>query len=324
MEQSAGHITKEQRSHIWLIALVILCLAIFAYGYFYNKPSTDDLAFLFGYNFAIGLVIWAVFCVALGRKHGKKHAAISFLAIFGSLIASGLIGYSQHKTAMIKAATEIQKEYSSLLGSTTDSQGLPKRIESKINTTKGAMGEMERFIKTFMNQMASERNDYLLELEAIGWEKILDPERVKADKRLIQSKTMIQNAKDIVAKYRHRTSTLLNKARKDISNLDLTESLKQEIRNGFDRGMAKSSSQIDAMWDYEAQIVCEFENIFTLLSERRGKWGVQDGQILFVNETDLKAFNLHLVSIQELLRKQEAIQKQSIEAFDRNMNKLKN
>ena len=88
--------------------------------------------------------------------------------------------------------------------------------------------------------------------------------------------------------------------------------------------MAKSSSQIDAMWDYEAQIVCEFENIFTLLSERRGKWGVQDGQILFVNETDLKAFNLHLVSIQELLRKQEAIQKQSIEAFDRNMNKLKN
>jgi hypothetical protein len=236
---------------------MVFCFGILAYGYFFSKNSTSDFAFLFGCNLPIGLTIWAIFYSIVGRKQDRVHAAISLFAIFGSLIAAGLIGYSQQKSAAIQAINEIQKGYSSIVGSTTNSSGVPKQVEGPLNTTptvKGEMGELERFMKTFMNQMASQRNDYMLELGAIGWEKILDPERVRSDKTLIESKTIIKNAKDIVSKYKQKASTLLDKARKDIASLDLSESSKQALKDGFERGMAKSAAQIEAVWDMRPKL----------------------------------------------------------------------
>lgn len=327
MEQETDFASVNQPNRAWLISLAVVCLGIIAYGYLYSKNSTSDLAFLFGYNLPIGLVIWGIFYAAIGRKQGSKKAGLSFLVIFGSLIASGLIGYSQQKSAATQAIMEIQKDYSSITRSATDAQGLPQRIEEKLDTTpktKGEFGEMERFMKTFMNKMASQRNDYLLELDAIGWEKILDAERVKQDRTLVESKIMIQKAKDIVSKYRAQTYGLLENARKDISNLNISENSRREMASGFDRGMAKSRSEIDALWNLEAKTISEFENIFVLLSARNGAWVVQNGQILFAHDSDLNAFNSHVIAIQELASKQAAIQKRNIEAVNNNLSRLKN
>lgn len=327
MEKETNIATVNQTYHPWLISLAVVCLGIIAYGYLYSKNQTSDFAFLFGYNLPIGLAIWGIFHVAIGRKQGSKKAVISFLVIFGALIASGLIGYSQQKSAAIQAITEIQKDYASVTKPATDAQGLPQRIEGQLDTTpktKGEFGEMERFMKTVMNKMASQRNDYLLELDAIGWDKILDSERVKQDKTLIESKMMLQKANDIVSKYRAQTYVLLENARKDIGNLNVSENLRSEMASGFDTGMAKSRSQIDTLWGLEAKTISEFENIFALLAARKGTWVVQNGQILFASDSDLSAFNSYVTAIQELATKQEAIQKQNVEAVNTKLNGLKN
>lgn len=326
MEQKANIANPNQPNRIWLITLAVVCLAIVAYGYLYSQNPVSDLAFLFGYNLPIGLLVWGIFYVAVGRNQGAKMAGLSFLAIIGSLIASGLVGYSQQKNAATQAITEIQKDYSSIISSGIDAQGLPKRIDELLDTTpktKGDFGEMEHFMKIFMNKMASQRNDYMLELDAIGWEKILDPERVKQDRTLIESKLMIQKAKEIVGKYRAKTYVLLDNARKDISNLDIDESSKREMLNGFEKGMAKSRPQIDTMWDLETKTISEFENIVALLAARKGAWVVQDGQILFANESDLSSFNSYIAVIQDYVLKQQAIQKQSIEAMNNTLSSIK-
>lgn len=327
MERQISSTAVDQPNRTWIISLAVVCVGIIAYGYLYSKNTTSDLAFLLGYNLPIGLVIWAIFHAAVGRKEGNKKAGLSFLAIFGSLIASGLIGYSQQKTAATQAITEIQKDYSSIIRSGTDAQGMPQRIEGQLDTTpttKGEFGEIEQFMKTFMNKMMSQRNDYLLELDAIGWGKILDSERVNQDKTLIESRMMVQKAKDIVGKYRAQTYVLLENARKDIGNLSVSDNSRREMASGFDRGMAKSRSQIDALWDLEAKTISEFENIFALLSARKDAWVVQNGQILFARDSDLSAFNSYVSTIQDLASQQEAIQKQGIEAVSNNLNKLKN
>lgn len=326
-QDTNGSTATGQSNHMWMVALGIVCLVIVAYGYMYSKNTTGNIPFLFGENLVIGFFIWGIFHTALGRKQSKMKAALSFLFILGSLMVSSLIGYSQQKLAATQAITEIQKDYSAITSSGTDAQGLPQRIEKQLDTTpttKGEFGEMERFMKTFMNQMASQRNDYLLELDAIGWGKVLDPERVKEDKTMIESKMMIQKAKDIVGKYRARAYTLLENARKDIGSLNISESSRREMANGFDTGMVKSRAQIDALWNLEAKTISEFENIVTLLSARRGSWIVENGQILFANENDLSTFNSYVASIQDLASKQEAIQKQNVQAVNSNFNKLKN
>lgn len=327
MIQETNIRNTNQPKSIWLSTLTLVCLGILACGYFYSKNTVSDFAFIFGYNLPVGLVVWGIFHVFIGRKQGTKMAGLSFLAIFGSLIASDLIGYSQQNNMATQAITEIQKDYSSMIRSGTDAQGFPKRIDEQLDTTpktKGEIGEMERFTKTVMNKMASQRNDYLLELDAIGWEKILDPERVNQDRTLIESKIMLKKANDIVGKYRVQMYSLLDNAKKDIANLNVSERSKQNILDGFERGMAKSRSQIDAMWDLETKTISEFDNIFALLTAQKGLWAVQDGKILFVNDSDLNAFNSYIAVIQDNTLKQQAIQKQRIETVNNIFNKLKN
>jgi DNA-binding ferritin-like protein len=242
------------------------------------------------------------------------------------MIASGLIGYSQQKQEAKQALSEIQGQYSELIESSTDAQGIPKRIEKPINTTpkaRGEFGEMERFMKEFMDQMASQRNDYLLELEAIGWNSILDANRIKADKTFVESKVTIQKAKEVVAKYTKRTQSLLEDAKNNIRSLNISDSSKSSMLSGFDRGMEKAKANIDAMWSLEAKTIREFENIITLLSSKKGAWVVDGEQILFYNDNDLERFNSYIASIQNIAQQQESIQRQSVQTVNQNFDRIK-
>ena len=315
-----------RKSRGWLVVLLLLCLVILAYGFFYSKNSTNNLAYLIGYNLSSGLLIWGIFYAVLGRKQGRKIAGLSFVAIYVSLLVSDFIGYTRQHNAAIQAANEIQKEFSTFANSITDPKGAPQRIEQIADTSpkaKGEFGEMERFIKTFLNKMASHRNDYLLELDAIGWEKILDPGRMEADKTLIESKAITQKAKEIVNKYREKTDLLLENARKDINSLNLSENSRSEMLRGFDDSMENSKRRIDEVWDLEARVISEFENIFALLSAKKKSWVISNGQIIFYNNDALNKYNAYLESIQNIVQQQEAIQKQSIEASNQFFNKLK-
>lgn len=312
--------------NIWKIALALVCVGILGYGFFYSKNTTANLAYLIGYNLPLALIIWGIFYAAVARKREAKIVGFSFLAIFICMIASGLIGYSQQKQEAKHALSEIQDQYSALIESSTDSQGLPKRIEKPINTTpkaRGEFGEMERFMKEFMDQMASQRNDYLLELEAIGWNSILDANRIKADKTFVESKVTIQKAKEVVKKYKEQTSTLLSNAKENIRSLNISETSKREMLSGFDKGMEKAKKNIDAMWSLEGQTINEFENIMNLLSARKGAWVVEGEQILFYNDSDLDRFNSYIASIQNIVNQQEEIQRQSVQTVNRIFDRLK-
>jgi len=320
---------QQQDVNIWKIALTLVCVAILGYGFFYSKNTSIDLAFLIGYNLPLTLVIWGLFYAAVARKRGAKIAGFTFLAIFVSMIASGLIGYSQQMHEAKEALSEIQGQYSELIESSTDAQGMPKRIEQPINTTpkaRGEFGEMERFMKEFMDQMALQRNDYLLELEAIEWNSILDASRIKADKTFVESNVTILKAKEVVTKYTIRTQELLENAKNKIRALNISESSKRSMLSGFERGMEKAKANIDAMWTLEAKTINEFENIITLLSAKKGAWVVDGEQILFYNDSDLERFNSYIASIQNIVQQQEKIQRQSVQTVNQNfdrMNELK-
>ena len=156
MEQK--EMTTRPDDNIWKIALALVCIGIVGYGFFYSKNTTTNLAYLVGYNLPLSLFVWLIFYAAVARKRGAKIAGFSFLAIFISMIASGLIGFSQQKKEVKQALTEIQEEYSRIIESSTDSQGLPKRIDKSVDInskTRGEFSEIERFMKEFMNHMVS-------------------------------------------------------------------------------------------------------------------------------------------------------------------------
>lgn len=318
--------TKRPDDNIWKITLALVCAGILGYGFFYSTNTTDNLAHLIGYSLPLALIIWAVFYAAVARKSGVGIGGFSFIVIFICILASNLIGFSQQKREVKQALSEIQDQYSALIESSTDSQGFPKRIEKPINTTpkaRGEFGEMERFMKEFMDQMALQRNDYLLEVEAIGWNNILDASRIRADKTLTESRVTVQRANEIVKKYKEKTNKSLMQAKENIQSLDISESSKKKMQLGFDLGMKVAKTNIDAMWFLEAKTISEFENIMNLLSARKGNWIVEGEQILFYNESDLHKFNSYIAAIQNIANQQEEIQRQSIQTVNRNFDRLK-
>ncbi len=324
MEQTS---VQEKDDNIWKIALAIICLVILAYGFFFSKNTNNDFAYLIGYNLPSSLIFWYIYYASVARKKSTKTGAFSFIAIYICMIASSLIGYSNQKHNAEKMLSEVQVQFSNLVDSATDTRGMPRRIEKPIDVTPkahGDYGEIERFMKTYMDEIISLRNDYLLELEAIGWNRILDAERIKDDTGFIESKIIIRKAKQIVEKYQKKTDILMSKTRKDILSLKIEEPLKRELLQGFERGVERAKVQNNEMWGMERDVIGEFENIINLLSARSGSWVVQDGKLTFYNEEDLSRFNYYIASIKSIVSKQNQIQKQSLESFNRNMNSIKN
>ena len=311
--------------NLWKIALALVCGGILAYGFLYSDNRRTDLTYLVGRNLPMALCVWGLFYFVVARKCRGKVAGFSFVAIFISLIASGLIASSQNEREARQGLAEIHDLYSGMLDAATDSEGLPRRIDMRIDVTpkaRGEFGEIERFLKECINQNISQRNDYLLDLEAIGWDSILDPGRIKADRTFVESRAMIQQAREISAKHRGRLDALLRNAREDILSLNVSESSKREMLSGFDEGLEEAKEGREAIWTLEENILQEVENIINLLSSAR-KWTVEDEQIVFYRDRDLDSFNSYLSGIDQMVEQQQAIQHQRTEVLRRKLDRMK-
>lgn len=326
MNTSNQSTTVSQGSNIWLVALVVICIGIVGFGVFYSTNTISDPAFLAGEYLVYALFLWAVFHAVFLRKRGAKISGISFAALFTALFAGGLIAASKQQQQAVRAVSSIQKELGRVANASTDSSGFPARIERapvENPKAKGEFGEMERFVKEFIDRFIAQRNDYLLELDAIGWNSILDAKRIRNDTTLSESKMMIERAKIIADKYEKKTADLMNGTRAHINALNMSESNKLKMLAGFERGMSKSGKKIDEQWKLEKQVLLQFENIILLLAARKN-WVVQDEQILFNSEDDLTRFNSYIGTIQRLVQQQEQIQKSSFAEASQNFNALRN
>lgn len=308
---------KPSDNSLWSIWLVVVSLVVLGYIGSNSDNQRTDVAHLVGYYLPSSLLIFGVFYYLLLRKQGRKAAAVSFVAIYLAAIFGGVIAATRQREQLAQAIGSIEKQYSRMVDSPTDQSEIPKSAEVRSNTgqlSRGTVGEFERFTKEFMDQLVAQRNDYMLELNAIGWDSILEPPRYQIDKALSEKRMKINKGKEIVRKYRARTNALMQTTRSKIDDLEISPSLKRDMIAGFDRGMKNTQSRIDRVWVLEEMTVAEVEGIINLLSARRGSWTVIGKKILFDNDDDLRRYNRYLANIRQYEVEQEKIQKQGIDS----------
>ena len=319
-------IKKQDSGNLWQIFLAILSLCILGYGLFFSKNVIDSLTWLIGYYLPSSIIVWLIFCAIFIRKKGAKIVGISFIIIYVSFMLSGYLSVTMHKIEAKKAITEIETQFEKIAKSSSSPSGIPERIQEEIQTSpksKGVFGEMERFVKIFMDRSVSLRNDYLLELNAVGWDKVLDPTRLKNDRTFVESKFTINKAKEIVEKYKILTNSLFEDAYAEIDRLEMDEEFKQEMKDGFKRGMEPTKVTIDRNWFLEEKCVLEIEKIIDLLSTRKDSWVIESSQFLFYNENDLKEFNAHIYNIQDIFKEQQLTQQQSVDQVKESLKLMK-
>lgn len=316
---------------IWKIAFALVCLAlvcagIIGYGFIYAKTPTasfeyldnivspENLGYLVSYGIVNGLIIWGIFYALIIRKRGAVIKGFSFIAIFVCLELSCFFGFLKHSSEAMRAHSEIQNQYLEFVNASIDSQNVPKVIEKPINTipkAHGEFGEMERFVKEFLNQFVSQRNDYLLEVKAIGWDSLLDMNRLKADKTFAESRVKIRKARENVKRFKEQTDILYGNLDEKIAALNISERTKSKMLSNFNQGMEMAKKDLDTLLPLEDKIIDEFENIIDLLSERKGAWVIDGEHISFNNDNDLERFDSYISAIQKIANRQEDFKRQN-------------
>ena len=323
MSEQGNGVSSEDR--IWIIALAILCLGILGFGVFYSTNTISGTAFLAGQCLVSALLLWGVFYAVFLRKRDIKSKSIAFISIYTALFVGSLIAASQQKQQALQALSSVQKEMSRVTDASVDSSGVPAKIERRPATTpqaRGEFGEMERFVKEIIDRGVAQRNDYLLELEATGWNSVLDAQRIKNDSTLSESKLVVKRAKAIVDKYERKAADVKQNTREHINFLNISESSKKEMLAGFDKSsMGKAGGR--EQWKLEKQMVLEVEKIFVFLAANK-RWQIQGGQILFYSTEDLARFNGHMENIQQMTQQQQQIQKDIYAEMNRKVESVKN
>jgi hypothetical protein len=287
----------------WLISLTVLCLSIVAYGWLYPRalfltivpsPAFITPPYLQGYNVSCGVLIWLVFRSTIGRNQGGVKSVISLLAISGAVLVTVFISNREGSVVV----GEIQRYVSSL----ASSDGDPK---AAVTRARGEFGEIERFFKTRLSQMASLAKDYERELVAIGWETILDPENLGRDPTLITSDSIIKNAKEMVAKYQSWTYDMCENSKQAIWDLPISQWAKQHMANDLRQILEELHSGLDERWSWETQIIAVVEQIVAWLSSRQYAWSVEDGALVFANASDLDEFKSYMTQLDKLISHQD-------------------
>ena len=299
-------------SRAWYASCAAVCLAILAFAVFGNGDASPDLAYQLGHDFTIAIFIAGALHIAFRKRESNRTSWIAFGLIYASLIAASVIASNRQKTGLRQVASEIQQTVAAVQSSIVSGSASPPPIQTAAagTTVSAKIGVV---IKTMMNRMLAQRREYELELEAIGWSKLLDGQRLRNDSSLAESRTILQQAKVIVAKYRSRTNDVFIQVRRDIENSDLTANSKQSMLSGFDDSAQQGQAQAMELWSLEEQVLSQIENAFNLLGAKRSGWQIQDGQVVFHRQADLDLFNSYMSQVQILVAKQQKLQAASLQ-----------
>lgn len=294
-------------SKAWLASCTALCLTILAYGVFGEKETSSNISFQLGYDLPLAIFIAGGLNLVF-RREPASVSWLGLLAIYAALIAASLFSANRQREELKTAAVEIERTVAVAAQTTVASTPLAPSPLSTVPVAGGEAGKMEAVIKTIMNKTLAQRREYELELEAIGWSNILDGERIRKDSTLVESKTMLRQARDIVAKYRARTDDLFIQIRRDIETSGMKPDSQREMMAGFDKNASRGKAQAYELWAFEEQILSQVENVFALLAAKRNTWQVQQNQILFNSQGDLNLYKSYLSRINQIAAQQQELQ----------------
>ena len=309
---------------IWL---AVLCVGVFVYNVLRSDSgggaSYPGASYAIGEGIGGGLLFWVIFHFVIAKRRGWGFSGLSLVLILALATVGTLINFKarENREQMARMNAGMRKEMEAIASAVKE--GKPT---AKIDTTpaaQGDIGEMERFGRAFMSRMAEQRNDYLRQLDAIGWDKILDPQRIAGDKSLTQSKAMVSKARPIVAAYKEKALATMEGARADIDKLQVSEDAKAGFRKGFERSLENSRGRLTEQLDLEGRIVEEVGKLFDLLSAKTGTWSVRNGKLVFADQATLSGFNGHIAEIQKMAARQEALQKQAVDSTRAKLENMK-
>ena len=305
----------------WRIPLALSCLGIVLYGALASKNSVSDPAYLVGYELVYAVIFWGIFHACFLRKRPGAPKGTAFLAIYAALFTGALAAAAKHGAEWKTAKASVQRDIRQLTAASADAQGNPVPVEldaSVVPEASGQAGEMELVARDLMRQLMAARNNYLHSLDSIGWNHILDPQRIEHDPNLAESRAMIAGVRGSLDIYETQLRQLMLATRARIGALGLSEETRRAALESFDKGAAKSAETIGKGMGLEREVVNQVAGIFRLLGSS-SQWDVREDHIALYSAAELAQFNQAVERIREATQQEDALRAKSASAMQRAM-----
>jgi hypothetical protein len=309
---------KESRSRApgvaWLLAVMVglgTYVAIDGYVGLWNMPAR------FGYSLVSGTLLWLLFYAVVAKRYGRGLPFMSFLGIYGALIAGSTVRHEnlqrneqQAKASLAADLERVAKAMDS--GSTT--------VRTSPVQSQGDMGKIEAMVKAFLDRSQALRSANDAETSRAGSLTLLDADRLLKDQDLVESRLIIKRSREAYKRMRAEWNAVLDDYLRQANALDIAPNVRANVVQEATTSVGVARTRVMTMFDIQEESMTEGEAIISMLTANQGRWSVQNGMMIF--DTDqlvdqYNALNGKILRLGERLRKvQEEAQRDRKAAVD--------
>jgi RNAse (barnase) inhibitor barstar len=301
------------RIRTWKVSLAIFCISYFVYSLLYSKNETQDLAMQIGYNLPMALVFTAIYNWLILRGSNLRVGKIVFAMFFITGIAGDTAHYQFAKYQVNNWITK------SKLAINDDGSIVANGAVSKVPDNGLGVSKNLNIITDIVNENRAKTDKidkfYQNEMLKIGFYKWLDLEQLSSDPDnfFLDRKALFPEAKNLIQQTREALDEVKATTLSELESKAKQDDFYRKFANNFQIGIQKTKRLDEEIWDAETSVVEIAENLILLLSENRGKWLVDQDQILFTDQIMLDKFNAGMSEIRTLVIKQRGLQEQLVE-----------
>lgn len=303
-----------------LFLLLVCASGIVVSNLIFAEPKNGETVGLLFENLLPVFVVWLGF-VKIQRIPWSSRFSVLTFVIF--LSVGVLSDYAVYRREVVRAKRAV-KDLASL------SEGLREgRLEEieDINTannslrkSKSPLERITMLTTQFLKDSKRINDKYNTEINAIGWSEILDVNRLSTDENLQKSEFMVERAFQFASVYKQSIESLSMAYFNDIEEL-----FHEQKWHSLDPDLLKENAEvIQHICNYELEIVNEVESLVQHLKRTRKKWYVEDGQILFTNDSAFKKYNDILSRLQVVVSAQNQLKVESQKKGQEQLNKFLN
>jgi len=266
----------------------------------------------------LGLLWYVAYSVLLGRHLSGSQKGFSYVAILTSLIVGGYVAAERQSREEAEMLTRVVENVNVL---NKPAEGIDGRLEpiqfdSSALQSQNENLVIEAWLNGHLNKLIANQNSYQTELEAIGFFDLLDGERIRARSSLAESAFILERASVIIDKYEELHEESLHTARDNIQTLNISESAKRSVENGFDRTVQSGLDNSRKLWGLERQILTATEKLIVFLDSINPTWEWEGDQFLFSSNKHIEIFDSFIGEIQEAAEQQTLLKELSSKNMD--------
>lgn len=303
----------ERKPAVAFIVLAVICAALFAYEFVFSTSSNTNISFHIGENVAYGTIIFFGFAHFLGKHLTRNQKSFAFVVIVASLTSGGYFTAERRSQAETESLARMQDNLLSILEDTDSEDGrmTPLSPSPDASEAQGELAILEANLTEYLNQVIANNNDYITELDAIGFNNLLDADRIRSDTDLSESQFINERALAIVDKYEELNIQAAYDYRDGAIDWGISAASLESFQTSFDKRLETSLELAKQIWELERQVVNQIDELVRFLSLSQSSWTIEDDQYAFYTDKNRDIFNSFVDQISEASAQQEAIKAES-------------